>query len=103
MSNMYAYAKMLGNSVKPSEFRSDDAQAAWKSWRQAGDAKHLTSNEGVAEGNDEKIGGRYDPDEFDAMVSRLKKLAGAGPMKTVYDPQKRVYRNVPVAQQPSKK
>ena len=43
MSTMYAYAKMLGNSVKPSELRSPDAKAAWSSWRQAGDAKHLTS------------------------------------------------------------
>ncbi len=43
MSTMYAYAKMLGNSVKPSQTRSDDAKAAWKSWRQSGDAKHLTS------------------------------------------------------------
>lgn len=44
---------------------------------------------------EEKIGGRYDPNDFDAMVLRLKKLAGAGPMKTVYDPEKRVYKNVP--------
>ena len=49
MSTMYAYAKMLGNSVKPSELRSPDAKAAWSSWRQSGDAKHLTSNEGVTE------------------------------------------------------
>jgi hypothetical protein len=58
--------------------------------------------QGMAENNNEKIGGRYDPDEFDAMVARVKKLAGQGPMKTVYDPQKRVYRNVPTAVQPKK-
>ena len=52
---------------------------------------------------DEKIGGRYDADEFDSMVNRLKKLAGAGPLKTVYDPQTRRYKNVPVAQQPGDK
>lgn len=51
MSTMYAYAKMLGNSVKPSQTRSDDAKAAWKSWRDAGDAQHLT-REGVAEGSE---------------------------------------------------
>jgi len=234
MSTMYAYAKMLGNSVKPSQTRSDDAKAAWKSWRQSGDAQHLT-REGVAEGeyksrhihrqeqnkkydeyrrnqeaqgkkplsrgdwaatqrkgqqgvaegsennpvadamfarlqqrpdllrrygveyviqavhdvadsvgavdeigssdvsgymrqlewnlknklnqydepmgdidrleetNDEKIAGRHDPKDFDAMVGRLKQLAGAGPMKTVWDEKKRVYRNVPTAQQPNKK
>ena len=43
----------------------------------------------------------YD-DEYDAMVARVKKLAGLGPMKTVYDPAKRVYKNVPTAQQPKK-
>jgi hypothetical protein len=43
----------------------------------------------------------YD-DEYDAMVARVKKLAGLGPMKTVYDPTKRVYRNMPTAQQPKK-
>ena len=43
----------------------------------------------------------YD-DEYDAMVARVKKLAGLGPLKTVYDPTKRVYRNQPTAQQPKK-
>jgi hypothetical protein len=37
--------------------------------------------------------------EYDAMVARVKRLAGLGPMKTVYDPNKRVYRNMPTAQQ----
>ena len=54
----------------------------------------------MAETNNEKIAGRYEPDEFDAMMSRLKKLAGAGPLKTVYDPARRVYKNVPTAAQP---
>jgi hypothetical protein len=55
----------------------------------------------VAEGNqEEKIGGRHDADDFDSMVARLKKLAGAGPMKTVWDPDRRVYRNMPTAVQP---
>jgi len=46
----------------------------------------------------EKIGGRYDPDEFDAMVARLGQKAKQGPMKTVWDPVKRVYKTVPVNQ-----
>jgi hypothetical protein len=49
----------------------------------------------------EKVG-NMDADEFDSAMARLKQLAGAGPMKTVYDPTKRVYRNVPVAVQPKK-
>jgi hypothetical protein len=42
----------------------------------------------------------YGPDYQD-MVARVKKLAGLGPLKTVYDHEKRVYKNVPVAQQPA--
>ena len=41
-------------------------------------------------------------DDYQAMVARVKKLAGLGPLKTVYDPNKRVYRNVPTAVQPKK-
>lgn len=40
--------------------------------------------------------------DFQDMVDRVKKLAGLGPLKTVYDPKKRVYRNVPQAEQPKK-
>jgi hypothetical protein len=54
----------------------------------------------VAEANKEKEAD-YGPDYQD-MVARVKKLAGMGPLKTVYDPQKRVYKNVPVAVQPKK-
>jgi GNAT superfamily N-acetyltransferase len=43
----------------------------------------------------------YD-DEYDAMVARVKKLAGLGPMRTVYNPAKRQYRNMPTAVQPKK-
>jgi hypothetical protein len=45
--------------------------------------------------------GNMDADRFDAAMARLKQLAGAGPLKTVYDPAKRVYRNVPTAVQPT--
>ena len=41
-------------------------------------------------------------DDYQDMVKRLKQLAGAGPLKTVYDPDKRVYRNVPTATQPKR-
>ena len=61
------------------------------------------------EGGEQQKGADYrDPkevdydDEYDAMVARVKKLAGLGPMKTVYDPTKRQYRNMPTAQQPKK-
>jgi hypothetical protein len=44
---------------------------------------------------------KYD-DEYDAIVARVRKLAGIGPMKTVWDPARRVYKNVPTADQPKK-
>ena len=62
----------------------------------------------VGEGEQQKGADYRDPpeadydDDYDAMVSRVKKLAGVGPMKTVYDPEKRVYRNVPTAVQPKR-
>lgn len=49
----------------------------------------------------DKIGG-MDADAFDAAMARLKQLAGSGPLKTVWDPKKRVYRNMPTAVQPKK-
>jgi len=36
------------------------------------------------------------------MVARVRELAGLGPMKTVWDPAKRQYRNMPTAVQPKK-
>jgi len=51
------------------------------------------------EGSNEKIG-NMDADRFDSAMARLKKLAGAGPMKTVWDPARRQYRNMPTAVQP---
>ena len=42
-SSMYAYAKMLGNDVKPSSSQSDQGQSMWKAWRKSGEAKHLTT------------------------------------------------------------
>jgi hypothetical protein len=40
-SNMYAYARMLGNSIKPAAFQLDAGQKMWDKWRKKGDAKHL--------------------------------------------------------------
>ena len=57
--------------------------------------------QGVAEGKPKEKEADYGADYQD-MVSRVKKLAGLGPLKTVYDPQKRVYKNVPTAVQPKK-
>ena len=82
-----AYAEKNGGKVASSEFYADKIQG----------------KQGVAEDNrkSEPPEADYGADYQD-MVSRVKKLAGLGPLKTVYDPQKRVYKNVPTAVQPKK-
>jgi hypothetical protein len=72
------------------------------------DKRYYKDEPGVAEGEQQKGADYRDPkevdydDEYDAMVARVKKLAGLGPMRTVYDPAKRQYRNMPTAVQPKK-
>ena len=44
----------------------------------------------------------YDAIDHDKSVARLRHLAGIGPMKTVWDPARRVYKNVPTAVQPKR-
>ncbi len=53
----------------------------------------------LTEDSNEKIADRYSQDEWDDKMQRLKKLAGMGELKTVWDPVKRVYKNVPVNQE----
>ena len=39
--NVYAYVRMLGNTIKPSQNQLPPGKAMWKSWKKSGDAKHL--------------------------------------------------------------
>jgi hypothetical protein len=75
-------------------------------WRSVYYQKNLSNikesvNQGMAEGQPKEKEADYGADYQD-MVARVKHLAGLGPLKTVWDPQKRVYKNVPVAVQPKK-
>ena len=72
-------------------------------------AQELLQQQTTNEQGEQQKGADYrDPpeadygDDYQTMVARMKKLAGLGPLKTVYDPTKRVYRNVPTAVQPKK-
>lgn len=40
-TNMYAYAKMLGNDVMPSDCQTDQGERMWRSWNQSGQSKHI--------------------------------------------------------------
>ena len=80
----------------PSIDTAKDSKADW--WRgggmPGGKVDDYVPDSKLKEGD--KVAGKYEPDEFDAMILRLKKLAGQGELKTVWDPVKRVYKNVPV-------
>ena len=72
-------------------------------------AQELLQQQTTNEQGEQQKGADYrDPpeanygDDYQDMVARVKKLAGLGPLKTVYDPAKRVYRNMPTAVQPKK-
>ena len=63
----------------------------------------IAYQKGMAEGNRKPEPPEADyGDDYQDMVKRVKKLAGLGPLKTQYDPAKRVYRNMPTAVQPKK-
>lgn len=40
-STMYAYARMLGNTIEPSKAQLPGGKKMWKSWKKSGDAEHL--------------------------------------------------------------
>ena len=87
----------------PNNFDSDnDYRDALDAYATPQDNDSDYENWAVDDANEskEKVG-NMDADAFDAALSRMKKLAGAGPLKTVYDPNKRVYKNVPHAVQPA--
>jgi hypothetical protein len=75
----------------------DSANLKTNAGAKAGDVLLLTKPLGYRDPKEVDYDG-----EYDAMVARVKKLAGLGPMKTVYDPARRQYRNMPTAQQPKK-
>jgi hypothetical protein len=97
----------------PYTFQSDQdwayRQGAFDAQQAAMFANFGKSKPLTIEGGEQQPGADYrDPKEvdydgeYDAMVARVKKLAGLGPMKTVYDPARRQYRNMPTAVQPKK-
>jgi len=40
-TNMYAYAKMLGNDIIPSDMQTDQGERMWQSWNRSGQSKHI--------------------------------------------------------------
>lgn len=50
-STMYAYAKMLGNDVRPSVLQTKQGKNMWTAWKKSGDAQYLMKN--IDEGFDQ--------------------------------------------------
>jgi hypothetical protein len=50
--NIYAYVRMLGNTIVPSRNQLPPGRAMWAAWKKSGDAKHLMTDvaENFAEG-----------------------------------------------------
>ena len=67
----------------------------WADWEARGKKFANKTKQTVTAGKTNQPPEQDYGDDFQAMVMRVKKLAGMGPLKTVWDPEKRVYRNVP--------
>jgi len=82
---------------------SGDGGAVDNFKQQMANNTELAYQKDMAEGNrkSEPPEADYGADYQD-MVKRVKRLAGLGPLKTQYDPNRRVYKNMPTAVQPKK-
>jgi hypothetical protein len=82
---------------------SGDGGAVDNFKQQMANNTELAYQKGMAEGNRKPEPPEADyGDDYQDMVKRVKRLAGVGPLKTQYDPAKRVYKNMPTAVQPKK-
>lgn len=43
--NVYAYVRMLGNTIKPSNDQTSRGREMWQRWQKSGDAEHLMREE----------------------------------------------------------
>lgn len=91
----------------PGADREKAIKAAIAHYRRKGykvhDHHYIGTVDDLAEGNKKPEPPEADyGSDYQDMVKRVKHLAGLGPLKTQYDPAKRVYRNMPTAQQPKR-
>ena len=83
-STMYAYARMLGNTIEPSKSQLPPGKKMWKSWKKAGDAEHLMKEQVI----DEYEGSVYPTENSKAIFDKLQGLGykklGSGADATVW-------------------
>ena len=83
--NIYAYVRMLGNTIVPSKNQLPPGKAMWAAWKKSGDAQHLMKDvaENFADGRNPQDKGdskRYHV-PTKASVSTLRKVAKQGGRK----------------------
>jgi len=78
--NIYAYVRMLGNTIKPSSDQSEQGRAMWQSWEKSGDAEHL-----MKEGFDQPYPIKWEDSEsgYDALAT----LPDGSPLTIMFTPQ----------------
>jgi hypothetical protein len=77
-----------GPEIAEEKIKGVDGKACWKGYRYAGkeqkaDGTYKDRCVKVGENSEEKIAGRYEPEEFDAMVQRVGQKARKKPMTGV--------------------
>jgi pyrimidine deaminase RibD-like protein len=83
--NIYAYVRMLGNTIVPSRNQLPPGRAMWAAWKKSGDAKHLMTDvaENFADGRrpEDKGDAKRHGINTKASVSSLRKTAKQGGRK----------------------
>jgi ribosomal protein S18 acetylase RimI-like enzyme len=75
-STMYAYAKMLGNDVKPSPYLLPPGKKMWDAWKKSGEAKHIMqANEEVLD--EMPLPADWDPAQYQQGTTFKQRLAYA--------------------------
>lgn len=94
-STMYAYARMLGNTIEPSKTQLPPGKKMWKSWKKAGDAEHLMKESLDYQGNcteDDIIEHIFgDVNNFANLVDEHGDEFEIGDLVVKYDPETDVH------------
>ena len=94
-STMYAYARMLGNTIEPSKSQLPPGKKMWKAWKKAGEDKHLMKESLDYQGNcteDDIIEHIFgDVNNFANLVDEHGDEFEVGDLVVKYDPETDVH------------
>ena len=93
-----SFFKEPAASTTPPATKGGNVYQGWQDWATRGQqfANKTKQKVTASKTNDPRSQEADYGDDFQALVRRVRQLAGEGPRKTVYDPEKRVYKTVPV-------